>query len=63
MSWLPDLRNSSFGRLIGSICEPYLAPFRKIIPTIGGLDISPIVAILVLRLASQGLKQVFTFFF
>ena len=35
---------------LGTICEPYLGLFRKIIPPAGGLDFSPIVAILVLQL-------------
>jgi YggT family protein len=32
------------------VCEPYLRIFRSFIPMIGPLDISPIVAILVLQL-------------
>jgi YggT family protein len=32
------------------VTEPYLAIFRRFIPAIGPLDISPIVAILVLRI-------------
>ena len=32
------------------VCEPYLRIFRRIIPPIGPLDISPIVAILVLTI-------------
>jgi YggT family protein len=32
------------------VSEPYLRPFRRIIPQIGPLDISPIVAILVLQI-------------
>ena len=32
------------------VSEPYLRPFRKIIPMIGPLDISPIVALLVLQI-------------
>jgi len=32
------------------VSEPYLRPFRKVIPQIGPLDISPIVAILVLQI-------------
>ena len=32
------------------VSEPYLRPFRRIIPMIGPLDISPIVAILVLQI-------------
>jgi uncharacterized protein YggT (Ycf19 family) len=32
------------------VCEPYLRIFRRFIPMIGPLDISPIVAIIVLQL-------------
>ncbi len=32
------------------VCEPYLRIFRRFIPMIGPIDISPIVAILVLQL-------------
>jgi uncharacterized protein YggT (Ycf19 family) len=32
------------------VCEPYLRIFRRIIPMVGMLDFSPIVAILVLTL-------------
>lgn len=60
MSWFPGARESSFGQLLASIVEPYLEPFRKLIPPIGGmLDISPIVALLVLRFAMRGLEYLF----
>jgi uncharacterized protein YggT (Ycf19 family) len=32
------------------VCEPYLSIFRRFIPPIGPIDISPIVAILVLQI-------------
>jgi uncharacterized protein YggT (Ycf19 family) len=32
------------------VCEPFLSLFRRFIPAIGPLDLSPIVAILVLNL-------------
>ena len=32
------------------VCEPYLRIFRRFIPMIGPLDISPIIAILVLQI-------------
>ncbi|HLR07861.1 MAG TPA: YggT family protein [Bacillota bacterium] len=57
MSWFPGARESSFGLLLGRICEPYLEVFRKFIPPLGMIDISPIVAILVLGLAQRGLFQ------
>ncbi|WP_102347012.1 YggT family protein [Bacillus sp. Marseille-P3661] len=54
MSWFPGARGSSFGQLIGKLVEPYLEPFRRIIPPLGIIDISPIVAILVLQFAQSG---------
>ncbi len=35
------------------VCEPYLGIFRRFIPPIGPLDISPIVAILVLSFGGR----------
>jgi YggT family protein len=32
------------------VCEPYLGLFRRFIPPIGPIDVSPIVAILVLQI-------------
>ncbi|MFN3932648.1 MAG: YggT family protein [Brevundimonas sp.] len=34
---------------LDSVVSPVLAPFRRIIPPLGGMDLSPIVAILVIR--------------
>lgn len=51
MSWFPGARESAIGRFLTSICEPFLEPFRKIIPAIGMIDLSPLVAIFVLFLA------------
>ncbi|MGI8593756.1 MAG: YggT family protein [Solirubrobacteraceae bacterium] len=45
--------NTVLNGLLGflrDVSEPYLRPFRKIIPMIGPLDISPIVALLVLSI-------------
>jgi YggT family protein len=59
MSWFPNARDTSIGRFLARICEPYLEPFRKIIPPFGMMDISPIVAFLVLNFASSGLDRVY----
>ncbi|KKB39269.1 YggT family protein [Bacillus thermotolerans] len=58
MSWFPNARETSIGRFLARICEPYLDPFRKIIPPLGMIDISPIVAFIVLNLATRGLAQI-----
>lgn len=62
MSWFPNARQSTIGQFIGSLVEPYLAPFRKIIPPIGMIDISPIVAMLALRFAADGVRAIFSMF-
>lgn len=62
MSWFPGARQSSIGHFLNTIVEPYLEPFRKFIPPIGMLDISPIVALFVLRFARNGLVIILGYF-
>ena len=51
LSWFPNLDWSNpVLSSIGSITDPYLNAFRGIIPPIGGLDISPILAFIALNL-------------
>lgn len=60
LSWFPNARESKFGQILSFLCEPFLEPFRRIIPPIGGmLDISPIVALFVLRMAQVGIAAIF----
>ena len=40
-------------RFLYDVCEPYLRIFRRIVPQIGPLDLSPMVAILVLVFAQR----------
>lgn len=55
MSWLPDTTNGVIGqiyRALGVICDPYLNLFKRLIPPIGGIvDITPIIALIVLQFA------------
>jgi YggT family protein len=37
-------------RMVRSITDVFLAPIRRLIPSIGGLDISPIIALVVIDL-------------
>lgn len=63
MSWVPNVRESFVGEFLSKLVEPYLTPFRKIIPPIGGMiDISPIIALFVLRYVIMGIKAVVHFF-
>ena len=42
-------------RFLYDVCDPYLRLFRRILPPIGPLDLSPTVGIIVLILVQQGL--------
>jgi YggT family protein len=39
------------------VCEPYLRIFRRVLPSFGGFDFSPIVAILVLGIVNSIVVQ------
>ena len=58
LSWLQGAYDSKLGVVLAKICEPYLSVFRRIIPSLGGIDFSPILAFFVLGLAQQGLRVI-----
>ena len=49
LSWVSPGAYSPVSALLKYIVEPVLSPFRKIIPPISGIDISPIFAIILLQ--------------
>ncbi|MGO0122351.1 YggT family protein [Desulfothermobacter acidiphilus] len=50
LSWIPHHPRNVVIRFIYDVTEPYLSFFRRFIPPIGMLDLSPIVALFVLQL-------------
>lgn len=50
LSWVAPGSHNPGAELVNQICEPALTPFRRIVPNLGGLDISPILAFMVLKL-------------
>lgn len=63
LSWVsPDPYNPVVQTIYG-ISEPLLEPFRKLIPSLGGLDISPIIAILCFQVLGGYIKQMIAGFF
>lgn len=66
LSWLiafnvVNTRNqfvNQIGQFLYKITEPALNPIRKVIPYIGGIDISPVVLILLLMFAQRLLLEV-----
>ncbi len=48
ISWVMPIPYHPVARFFYRVTEPVLAPLRRIIPPIGGLDLSPLVAILLI---------------
>ena len=51
LSWVAPQNYNPIIALLNTMAEPVLSPFRRIIPAIGGFDISPIFAIVLLKAA------------
>jgi len=57
MSWLPSGGGGRAKMILRDITEPIMAPFRRIIPRIGMIDISPIVVIILLDIVKTIILQ------
>lgn len=53
LSWVAPGSYNPGAQLVNQICEPLLAPFRKLLPNLGGLDISPIFAFITINLIDR----------
>lgn len=51
LSWIPNKQGllADIATALDTLSEPLLGPIRNILPTFGGIDFSPIVAILVIQ--------------
>lgn len=59
LSWFPnvDWLNPPFS-VLSQLTDPYLNVFRSIIPPLGGIDLSPILAFLLLSFLRQGIMAI-----
>ncbi len=57
MSWFNPSPDNPIVRFVIEITEPVLAPLRRIVPRIGMIDITPIVAILLMNVIETMLRQ------
>jgi YggT family protein len=49
MSWVGSSQSNPVAPLLHSLTEPIVRPIRQIVPTIGMIDLSPLVVILLLQ--------------
>lgn len=57
-SWIPELQGTKILLFIAFYTDPYLNLFRRLIPPIGMLDISPIAAFFCLSLLERAVKWI-----
>lgn len=59
LTWFPNVNwyNQPFAAL-SQITDPYLNVFRSIIPPLGGMDFSPMLAIILLQVVGGGLQAI-----
>lgn len=55
-SWIAPHSRHPLLLLLHQLMEPALAPFRRIIPPMGGLDITPIFALLIIRVMQMAVR-------
>jgi len=58
LSWIPNARLPfGLGEFVWNVSEPILGPIRRAIPLFGGFDFSPLVALLLIQLATSVLLR------
>ena len=60
LSWFPLQPQSAMARVNGGlfrVTEPVLGPLRRVLPRVGMLDLSPLVAILLISVLSRVLLR------
>lgn len=58
VTWFPNWSvTHAIRNAFAPIVEPFLALFRRAIPAVSGVDFSPIIAILVLRILSSFISR------
>ena len=57
MSWFMPASGSGFSRVLHDITEPILAPIRRVLPPLGGIDLSPLLAIVLIQVVQYFLLR------
>lgn len=59
LSWVAPTAYSPITTLLYSLNEPLLRPARNVIPPVGGLDLSPLIVLVGLQIASMFIEPLF----
>ncbi len=58
LSWMPISRGNPIVTFIYDITEPILGPIRRVMPSLGGFDLSPMIALILIQVAERVLLTV-----
>ena len=56
LSWFPISPNNSLVVVLFQVTEPFIAPLRRVIPSLGMMDITPLVAMVLLQIVASTLS-------
>lgn len=56
LSWFPDTRNNQLVQILNQITDRMLQPISRVVPRMGMMDFSPMIAIIILIALSSALR-------
>lgn len=56
LSWFPDTRNNQLVQILNQITDRMLQPISRVVPRMGMMDFSPMIAIIILIALSRALR-------
>lgn len=56
LSWFPDTRNNQLVQILNQITDRMLQPISRVVPRMGMMDFSPMIAIIILIVLSRAIR-------
>ena len=58
MSWFDPTGKTTIQRVLIDLTEPIIAPIRRVVPSMGMIDISPFIALILIQVVSRMLASI-----
>lgn len=56
-SWFDPQMKSTIGRFLFNVTEPIIGPIRRVVPSFGMIDISPIIALIFIQVLQAMIRS------
>lgn len=57
LSWFPARAGNPIVQFVFAVTEPILAPIRRFVPRLGMLDLSPMIALILIAIIQEALRR------